>query len=125
MLGLLPGKRASSAYGFAQALDGTWDQYKSETGNRGANRKSFDDATDFIGWYTAKSSQITGIRMNDARSQYLAYHQGPTGYLRGDWQRKPGIIRLADRVASRAADYDNQLRTCQNDLGRRGFIPFL
>ena len=35
-LGVLPMGRQSSAYGYAQALDGTWDEYKRETRSRGA-----------------------------------------------------------------------------------------
>ncbi len=28
LFGVIPSKRASSAYGYSQALDGTWDDYK-------------------------------------------------------------------------------------------------
>ena len=37
LLGVIPGKRMSSAYGYSQALDGTWEDYKSSTGNYRAN----------------------------------------------------------------------------------------
>ena len=47
-----PYKRLSSAFGYAQVLDGTWKMYKKETGKRVALRNSFKDSTDFIGWYT-------------------------------------------------------------------------
>ena len=34
-LGVLPMGRQSSAYGYAQALDATWDEYRRDTGRRG------------------------------------------------------------------------------------------
>ena len=40
----------SSAYGYAQALEGTWDDYRAATGRRGADRDDFADSSDFIGW---------------------------------------------------------------------------
>src|SRR6056297_2379603 len=48
VLGVLPMGRQSSAYGYAQALDGTWDQYRRETGRRFARRNDISDATDFM-----------------------------------------------------------------------------
>ena len=42
---------------FAQALDGTWERYKSETGREFADRDDFEDAIDFVGWYTNMSNQ--------------------------------------------------------------------
>src|SRR5262245_35869537 len=51
-----PGKRPSSAYGYAQALDSTWDQYRKDTGKRGADRHDFSDASDFIGWYVNQTA---------------------------------------------------------------------
>ena len=51
LLGFIPWKRPSTAYGYTQALDITWDNYIQCTGNYGASRKNFADASDFIGWY--------------------------------------------------------------------------
>jgi hypothetical protein len=51
LLGFIPWKRASSAYGYSQALNGTWDRYKRETGRWTASRSNFGDAIHFIGWY--------------------------------------------------------------------------
>ena len=47
-LGVIPMGRISSAYGYSQALDGTWEEYQKETRNRRARRDDIDDATDFI-----------------------------------------------------------------------------
>ena len=121
--GLVPGKRPSSAYGYAQALDSTWDQYRRETGRSGADRNDFDDATDFIGWYVDHVHRVTGLRKTDAVSQYLAYHEGPTGYQRGSWRNKPALIATAQRVGDTAYRYDTQLQSCRKSLERRG-LPF-
>ncbi len=50
-LGVIPMGRQSTAYGYSQALNGTWEEYLEETGRRGARRDRIDDATDFMGWY--------------------------------------------------------------------------
>ena len=61
LLGFIPWKRPSNAYGYAQALDSTWKMYKQETGRRFAGRGDFKDAIDFVGWYTNKSQKTVGI----------------------------------------------------------------
>lgn len=111
-LGIIPMGRMSSAYGYSQALDGTWDEYRSETGRRGARRSRINDAADFIGWYMAKSQAGLGIPLSDARNQYLAYHEGRTGYARRTYTGKPWLLRVADRVDGRARTYTAQLRRC-------------
>jgi len=111
-LGFIPRGRASSAYGFAQAIDGTWDWYRRETGNSGADRDDFEDAADFVGWYMTKTMMMNGVRMQDAFNQYLAYHEGQTGFRRGDWQAKGWLKQTAAQVADRAVRYRGQLHRC-------------
>jgi hypothetical protein len=111
--GLVEGDRLSSARGYAQALDATWETYKKETGNGGASRQSFRDATDFIGWYFATTGKRTGVGQYDYRAHYLAYHEGQTGYLQGTWQKKPQVVQIANRVASQAAAYESQIAGCK------------
>lgn len=113
VLGVIPMGRQSSAYGYSQALDGTWDEYRSETGNRGARRNRIRDASDFMGWYMTKSRDKNGIPLGDARNQYLAYHEGHAGYARGSYGSKSWLVRVADDVASRADLYQGQLATCR------------
>ena len=48
VLWIFPGARPSSAYGYAQALDGTWQDYIRVSSNRNASRSEFDDAIDFV-----------------------------------------------------------------------------
>ena len=112
-LGVIPMGRQSSALGYSQALDGTWEEYQNETRNRRAVRTNIFDATDFIGWYSNKSRDRNGIALNDPRNLYLAYHEGHTGFARGSYNSKPWLLGVADRVARRAAMYDDQLRNCR------------
>jgi hypothetical protein len=111
-LGIIPWGRSSSAYGYAQAIDSTWDWYRRDSGNSGADRDDFEDAADFVGWYMAKSVATNGIMMHDAFSQYLAYHDGHTGFQRGDWRNKAWLQQVATRVADQAVRYRGQLHNC-------------
>lgn len=111
-LGVIPMGRQSSAYGYGQALDGTWDEYKREQGGWGRRRDDIADATDFMGWYFTKSREDLGIPLGDARNQYLAYHEGRTGYRRGSYRNKSWLLRVSSEVADRAVMYDTQLKSC-------------
>lgn len=112
-LGVIPVGRQSSALGYSQALDGTWEEYQDQEGGRRTDRESIWDATDFMGWYMTDTVSETGVPMNDTRNQYLAYHDGRTGFLRGTWRAKPWLIRVAGKVADRADTYERQLRACR------------
>jgi len=112
-LGVIPMGRQSSAYGYSQALDGTWDEYRRDAGRRRAKRDNIRDATDFIGWYANKTREKNGVSLQDARSQYLAYHEGHSGFARGSYRRKSWLIRVADRVGERSEMYRQQLRRCR------------
>jgi hypothetical protein len=112
----IPLGRPSSAYGFPQAKDETWDWYVDKSGNSFAERDEFEDAIDFIGWYNAQTIQRNRVRRNDAYNLYLAYHEGQGGYERGTWRSKPWLRNIAQRVASRAATYDRQYAHCRQRL---------
>ena len=112
-LGVIPVGRQSSAFGYSQALDGTWDEYRDETGRRRARRDNIRDATDFMGWYMRGTRDRLGIALSDARNQYLAYHDGRSGYARGSYRSKPWLMRVAGRVEDRAATYRRQLAACR------------
>jgi hypothetical protein len=111
-LGVIPMGRQSSAYGYAQALDGTWEEYQRAEGGRFAERDDIRDATDFMGWYMTQTTRETGVPVYDVRNQYLAYHEGRTGYNRGSHNSKAWLLRIADEVEARAVLYDQQLRLC-------------
>lgn len=111
-LGIIPLGRQSSAYGYSQAIDGTWDDYRDATGNRGARRNRFDDAADFMGWYMDRASSQLGIPKYDASNLYLAYHEGLAGYGRGSHNDKGWLLRVAANVGERADLYERQLIAC-------------
>ena len=113
VLGVIPMGRQSSAYGYSQALDGTWDEYVEDVGRRRASRDDIADATDFMGWYMNRTRERTGVALDDARNQYLAYHEGQTGYLRGTYRGKAWLVAVAGRVADRSAMYQRQLAGCR------------
>lgn len=100
------------AYGYAQALDATWDWYRDKTGETGADRDHLPDAVDFIGWYVSLNHRRTGISKWDAKNQYLAYHDGTGGYLNKTHLQKPWLIAVADKVDRRARRYRSQLASC-------------
>ncbi len=110
---IIPRGRASSARGYAQALDGTWDDYRNGPGRAGASRSNIRDAADFIGWYVSTNNAALGIANTDARNSYLAYHEGRTGYRRGTHNSKSWLLSTADGVAARAARYEAQLQYCR------------
>jgi hypothetical protein len=112
VLGFIPWSRPSSAYGYSQALDGTWEQYRLETGNFGASRSDFEDAIDFVGWYHSKTVQKYGVAPNDAYNLYLAYYLGWAAYGRGDWQGNGGLLGYAKSTQDMSDRYAMQLQGC-------------
>jgi len=113
ILGFIPGRRPSSARGFAQAQDPAWQDYQAASGNRFARRSNFADASDFIGWYNDISNSRLGIAKNDPFNLYLAYHDGHTGYQRGGWRNNSTLQNIARRVEQRSIEYTAQLRECE------------
>ncbi|AAL51966.1 MULTISPECIES: transglycosylase SLT domain-containing protein [Brucella] len=112
ILWIIPWKRPSSAYGYSQALDGTWDRYRRATGRWSASRTNFADAIHFIGWYHYQSYLKNGVNRNDAFSLYLAYHSGHGGYARGAWRSNSTAIAGAKKTQAMANRYRVQLRSC-------------
>jgi len=71
-----------------------------------------DDAADFMGWYMDQTEKKLGISKWDAENQYLAYHEGRTGYQRGSHLEKAWLLRVASEVGQRAKLYQSQLAVC-------------
>ena len=113
---VIPYKRPSTSFGYSQAVNGTWEQYKKETGNKLAIRSRFKDSVDFIGWYTNKSSTILKIPKNDVFKQYLAYHEGWGGFK--NYKDNKKVINLAKRVEKQSNVYKNQLIECSSSLNK-------
>ena len=123
LFGFIPWFRPSSAKGYSQALTKTWDDYKDETGNGGADRNNFSDSADFIGWYASKGF-YQGFERTDARSLYLAYHEGYGGFKKRTYRKKQSLIKVADRVQSRSEMYQKQYWGCAKDLKKKRFFIF-
>ncbi|MDA8890671.1 lytic transglycosylase [Candidatus Pelagibacter sp.] len=119
---IIPFKRPSSSFGYSQAVKGTWEQYKNETGNKLATRARFKDSVDFIGWYTDKTESLLKISKNDAFRQYLAYHEGWGGYK--NYKNNQKVIALAKKVERQSNKYKSQLKKCQNRLNKNKYIIF-
>ncbi len=120
-LWIFPGFRPSSAFGYAQALDQTWEEYEDTSGNRRASRSDFSDAIDFVGWYNGNSTRISRISQNDARNLYYAYHEGNGGYQRGTYRDKRWLVDTAARVQDNANRFAVQLDRCERDLNKNWF----
>ncbi|WP_293763513.1 hypothetical protein, partial [uncultured Paraglaciecola sp.] len=118
---VIPFKRPSSSFGYSQAVKGTWEQYKNETGNKLATRTRFKDSVDFIGWYTDKTESLLKISKKVAFRQYLAYHEGWGGYKRGSYNGKSWLKDVAKIVDARSLQYATQLKTCEEELSRGWF----
>ncbi len=112
-LGIIPMGRQSSAYGYSQALDGTWEEYLDAEGRSGARRDKIADASDFMGWYMAETTATLGVPLWDAENQYLAYHEGRTGYANQSYEGKPWLVDVAAAVGTRSSMYAGQLEGCR------------
>lgn len=117
-LWIFPGSRPSSAFGYGQVLQSTWEGYRNSTRRPEAQRDDFADVAHFIGWYGNHIHRRTGIAKDDAYNLYLAYHEGPSGFLRGNHRNKAWLLATARRVSSWAQRYQHQYDSCRDDLGR-------
>ena len=122
LFNLIPFKRPSSSFGYSQAVDATWEQYKTETGNKLALRARFKDSVDFIGWYINKTTKILKIPKTDAYRQYLAYYKGWGDYK--NYKKDKKAIIYATSVKDLANNYRKQLTLCQKNLNKNKYIIF-
>ncbi len=122
-LGFIPGPRPSNAYGYAQALEGTWESYERAIDNSGQDRDDFADAIDFVGWYNHRSMRVNSIDRTDAYHLYLAYHEGHGGFKRRTFRNKGWLKSVAKKVSAQNQRYSRQLATCEEKLKKgRGFF---
>ena len=109
----IPLPRRSSAYGYAQAQDPVWQEYRKANGRWFKSRKDMDDSLDFLGWYTDRIHRELGISKWDPRHLYIAYHEGIGGYRSGHWRHDRHLLQTADGVDHLAREYGAQLRRCE------------
>ncbi len=122
LLGFIPWKRPTTATGYAQALHGTWKEYKQNNGGFLSSRHNFADGVDFIGWYANQANRRAGVNRMDAYNLYLAYHEGVGGYMRKSYLRKAWLMPVARKVKARSQLYAMQLNSCRGSLERRSWF---
>lgn len=115
-MGFIPWGNITSAYGYAQAVDGSWADYQRETGRYNTHRDKFGDASDFVGWYCNKANKKLGIPLSNAYELYLAYHEGLVGYAHQTYANKPWLLDVANTVQNRAHQYRIQISQCKYSL---------
>ena len=121
---IVPYKRASSSYGYSQAVKKTWELYKTETNNPLAMRTHFKDSVMFIGWYMNKTKKINKISLEDSYRQYLNYYLGWGGYAKKTYKTDKNAILFAKSVEKQSKIYKSQLRDCRKSLDRKKYIIF-
>ena len=121
---IIPYKRPSSSFGYSQAVNKTWELYKSETGNQLALRSRFKDSVMFIGWYINKTNKINKVPLNDSYRQYLNYYLGWGAYAKKIYKTDKNAIIFAKSVEKQSDIYKDQLRECQSSLDRKKYIIF-
>ena len=119
LLWIIPWKRPTTAYGYSQAVNDTWKTYQRESGGSGAGRTAFEDAADFIGWYTHRAHVRADIPMTNAYGLYLAYHEGIGNYQKGSYKKKQWLMNVAWKVQRRANTYRAQLQKCEASLPKK------
>ena len=119
---VIPYKRPSSSFGYSQAVNKTWELYKTETNNPLALRTRFKDSVMFIGWDMNKTKKTNNISMNDAYRQYLNYYLGWGNYSKKIYKTDKNAIIYAKKVEKLSNIYKNQLKDCQNNLNKKYII---
>lgn len=95
-------------------FDATWDQYRTQTGNRSASKNRIDDALDFMGWYFATLGPPEGISPYDPTAQYILWRHGPDIYRAGEWRQNLWLSSQANKFGSRARLFMRDLEDCHD-----------
>ena len=66
-----------------------------------------------MGWYMNQTRDRNGVSLSDARNQYLAYHEGHTGFRKQTYNRKSWLVGVAGKVDARSQMYRAQLSACR------------
>ena len=119
---IVPYKRASSSFGYSQAVKKTWELYKTETDNPLALRTRFKDSVMFIGWYMKKTNKINKIQLTDSYRQYLNYYLGWGNYANKLYKKDKNAIIYAKNVEKQSNIYKKQLTQCQKSLNKKYII---
>lgn len=126
ILGVIPWKRPTTSYGYAQAKKSTFDWYKDKTGRKRAKRTSFSDSLDFIGFYTDVAGRAHGYSKDNAMMHYHCYYHGITGCKSPISSSNTWFKKTAIKVEERARRYESQLNGCRDELNRKkGWLPWI
>lgn len=107
----------SSAFGYAQALDGTWKVFQKDV-KSDAKRNSFNDSSKFIDWYMSRLAHKLHLETSDSFDLYLAYMLGEGGYknyLNNKYQSNHAILKkeaIAAKVRLKSQVYNLELQNC-------------
>jgi hypothetical protein len=110
--------KGSSAYGYAQAIDGIWKHFQKDVKSN-AKRNNFNDSVQFIGWYMAQLAKNSKLKMTDSYNLHMAYMLGTTGFKRykaGTFKNKAKIIedkKIAQKVKDFTSHYQAQFNKCK------------
>ena len=121
---IVPYKRPSSSFGYSQAVNKTWELYKTETNNPLASRTLFSDSVMFIGWYMQKTKKINKVSLNDSYRQYLNYYLGWGSYAKKVYKTDKNAIIYAKNVEKQSKIYKSQLLECKKILDKKKYIIF-
>jgi hypothetical protein len=121
---IIPYKRPSTSFGYSQAVNKTWELYKTETDSPLALRGRFKDSVMFIGWYISKTHKINKVPLDDPYRQYLNYYLGWGNYAKKKYKTDKNSIIFAKKVEKQSKIYKNQLNECKKSLDRNKYIIF-
>ena len=121
---VIPYKRPSSSFGYSQAVNKTWELYKTETNSPLALRTRFKDSVMFIGWYMQKTNKINKIPLSDPYRQYLNYYLGWGSYKNEAYKTDKKAVIFAKSVEKKSKVYKSQLRECKKSLDKNKYIIF-
>ena len=65
---------------------------------------------------------MLGINKNDYYNQYLAYHEGHSGWDKKSFTTKEWLMEAAKKVELNANKYNEQLKLCENKLNKKNLF---
>ena len=65
---------------------------------------------------------MIGISKSDYYNQYLAYHEGQSGWKKQTYKSKDWLIEVAKNVESNTKLYSKHLKECESKLNKKGFF---
>lgn len=124
LFGMIPWETHSSAFGYSQALKGTWEEFSNDSPALIRSRMNFKDSAEFVAWYLSKCAKSANINPNDAANLYLCYHEGVNGFKKKSYRSKTWLVEKSKSIASNASASKRELFDCESGL-RLNHLYFL